>query len=326
MSNCSFVYHFMLYRHMTFCYAMRRRNAEGGAAMDVRVLRYFLAVAQEESFSRAAQALYLSQPTLSRQIRDLEKELGVALFVRASHNVRLTREGMRLRQRAQEIVGLMDRTQSEFSSAPHALSGEVCIGSGETHLMRQIARVAIDLRREHPGIRYHLFSGNADDVTERLDKGLLDFGLLIEPADVRRYDLLRMPGWDTWGLLLPRTHPLASRDSIRPEDLDGQPLILSRQSRTTASLAEWAGRRSDRLYVAATYNLVYNAAVMVEQGMGIALCLDHLVDTQEHSGLCFRPLCPQQRVGLSLVWKKNQLLSPAADAFLRKVREAFARP
>lgn len=293
--------------------------------VDVRVLRYFLTVAREASFSRAADALYLSQPTLSRQIRDLEEELGATLFVRTNRSVTLTRDGMRLKRRAQEIVDLMERTREEFENPDDEIAGDVCIGSGETHIMRALARIAIAVRQEHPGIRYNLFSGNADDVIERLEKGLLDFGVVIEPADVHRYDSLTIPGTDTWGLLMPADHPLTSHEVIQPGDLLNVPLLISRQSMVAGDLTRWLGQAFERLDIAATYNLVYNAAIMVEQGMGCALTLDHLVDTMEPNGLCFRPLQPKVEVGLNLIWKKYQVFSPAAEAFLRGVQSAFAQ-
>lgn len=291
--------------------------------MDIRVLRYFLTVAREESFSRAAEALFLSQPTLSRQIKDMEEELGVTLFIRTNRNVILTKEGMRLRKRAQEIVDLMDKTREEFSDLEEEISGDVYIGSGETHVMRQIARIAIAVQREHPGVHYHLYSGNADDVTERLDKGLLDFGVVIEPADIHKYDSLKIPGRDTWGLLMQKAHPLSSREFISPADLEGIPLLTSRQTAVSGGLSSWLGKNLDTLDVVATYNLVFNAALMVEQGMGCALTLDHLVDTMANTDLCFRPLTPKLEVGLSLVWKKYQIFSPAADAFLRQMHETL---
>lgn len=294
-------------------------------SMDIRVLRYFLAVAREESFSRAAQALYLSQPTLSRQIREMEEELGVTLFIRTNRNVVLTKEGMRLRKRAQEIVELMDKTSREFADLEEEIAGDVYIGGGETHVMYQIAQIAVAVQREHPGIRYHLYSGNADDVTERLDKGLLDFGVVIEPADIHKYDFLKIPGKDAWGLLMPEGHPLSRKKSISPADVEDVPLIVTRQSQAFASLCGWLGKSADQLNIVATYNLIFNAAIMVEQGLGLAFCLDHLVNTQEHAGLCFRPLTPPREVGLNLVWKKYQIFSPAAEAFLASVQEAFAK-
>lgn len=291
--------------------------------MDIRVLRYFLTVAREESFSRAAKVLYLSQPTLSRQIRDMEQELGTPLFIRTNRNVVLTKEGMRLRKRAQEIVDLMDRTREEFSAPADDVSGEIYIGGGETHIMRHVAQVATQLRQDHPGIRYNLYSGSASDVFERLDKGLLDFGVVIEPADIQKYDSVRIPGLDTWGLLMPSDHPLSQKDSISSEDLMAVPLLASRQNPSASKLPSWLGRTLEHCNVVTRYNLIFNAAIMVEEGMGCALCLDKLVDTASRPRLCFRPLSPQLEVGLLLIWKKYQLLSPAAELFLQRAQETF---
>lgn len=287
--------------------------------MDIRVLRYFLMVAQEGSFSRAAEQLYLSQPTLSRQIHELEKELGVTLLTRTNRNVTLTKEGVRLRKRALEIVELADKTMTEFSPAEEEIKGDVYIGGGETHVMRFIAQTAVALRREHPKIRYHLHSGNADDVLEQLDKGLLDFGIVIEPADLTKYDFLRLPGHDTWGLLMRKDHPLAQKESIAPDDLKDIPIIVSRQSKVLKDLSGWLGKDVEKFQIAATYNLLFNAALMVEQGLGCALALDHLVSTMDITGLCFRPLAPTLSVKLDLVWKKQQVFSPAVEAFYQKI-------
>lgn len=291
--------------------------------MDIRVLRYFLTVAREESFSHAAEKLFLSQPTLSRQIKDMEEELGVALFIRTNRNVILTKEGLRLRKRAQEIVELMDKTQEEFMNLEEEISGDVYIGGGETHLMREIAKIALSLQEEHPDIRYHLHSGNAEDVSERLDKGLLDFGIVSDPADIRKYDFMRIPGHNIWGLLMPKDHPLAERQAVSPKDLEGVPLIISRQNLVPGALSTWLGKNIDTMKVVGTYNLIFNAALMVEQGLGCAIAFDQLVDTMAVNSLCFRPLTPRLEMGMNLVWKKYQLFSPAAEAFLNKVQEAF---
>lgn len=291
--------------------------------LDIRVLRYFLTVAREGSFSRAAKSLFLSQPTLSRQIRDMEQQLGVTLFNRTNRNVTLTKDGMRLFQRAEEIVSLMDKTQNEFVDLPGDLRGDIHIGCGETHQMRQLARIAIDIRRENPGIRYHIYSGNSMDVSERLDKGMLDFGLMVDSTDAQKYDMLRLPGSDTWGVLMRQDDPLSRLSSITPDDLIGTPLLLSRQAMVASSLTQWMGRSLDQFDVVASYNLIFNAAIMVEQGLGVALGIDHLVDTMAVQGLCFRPLEPKMTLDMHLVWKKHQEFSPAAELFLQRARQAF---
>ena len=293
--------------------------------MDIRVLRYFLTVARDESFSRAADALFLSQPTLSRQIKEMEDELGVQLLTRTNRNVQLTPEGQRLRRRAQEIVDLMDKTQNEFAYLEGEITGQIAIGCGETQIMREVAKVAIPLQQEHPGIRFNLYSAYADDVAEKLDNGLLDFGLMFEPFDMQKYETMLLPFADTFGFLMQKSHPLAQKKQLRLDDLEGVPLLMPSQG---LSLGGTVNRRNSdfdfsRLNIVCHYNLLFNAAVMVEQGMGIAFCLDHLVDTAEHTGLTFRPLYPSMEIRLRLAWKKYQIFTPAADLFLRRMKQRF---
>lgn len=295
--------------------------------MELRVLRYFLAVAREETITSAANRLHVTQPTLSRQIKDLEDELGQQLLIRGSHRVELTAEGMLLRKRAEEIVAMADRTEEEFRAMKGELTGDVYIGGGETDAMSLIAAVCRELQLEHPGIRYHIHSGNAQDVTERLDKGLLDFGLLIQPTDIARYDRLSIPAHDRWGVIMRRDCPLAAKAAISPADLAALPLIFSRQvldeREEGNGLAEWFGPYWGRLNIVATFNLCYNAAVMARQGVGYVLSLDKLVDTSQESPLCFRPLSPPLESGLDLVWKKYQVFSAAAALFLERLRKNF---
>ena len=301
--------------------------AKGGIFTDIRVLRYFLAVAQEESFSRAAESLFMSQPTLSRQIRDLETELDVQLFKRTNRNVRLTQEGMRLRRRAQEIIDLMDKTQEEFShQGAEEIAGDIYIGCGETQNMREIAQVAIALRQEYPGIHFQLFSVNADAIVERLDRGLLDFGLLFEPFNIIRYDTLRLPFEDTFGFLMRADHPLAEKTELRFEDVAKEPMLIPSQGSSISAHVptETFGIEPEHMDIVGHYNLLFNAAVMVEQGMGIALCFDHLADTTEHTGLTFRPLIPKRSFPMYLAWKKHQVFSPAADQFLQRMKQRYA--
>ncbi|PFH87706.1 LysR family transcriptional regulator [Bacillus sp. AFS088145] len=296
--------------------------------MELRVLRYFLTVAREGSFTGAADFLHITQPTLSRQIKDLEQELGKKLFTRSSHNIILTEEGMILRKRAEEIVDMVDKLEAEFSSMEETISGDVYIGSGETEAMKQIARVVKNLQLTYPSIRYHLYSGNEDDVTERLDKGLLDFGILIQPADLSRYNYINIPAKDVWGVVMRKDSPLALKDTIQAEDLLNIPLICSRQAiKKTFSkneFADWFSEEFDRLNIVTTYNLAYNAAIMVEEGIGYAIVLDKIVNTSSDSNLCFRPLEPRLESGLNIVWKKHQVFSVAANLFLRKIQEEFS--
>ena len=289
--------------------------------MELRVLRYFLTIAREESISGAAAVLHISQPTLSRQIRELEEMLGTKLLIRGNRNVTLTESGMLLRKRAEEIVSLVDRTESELITPDEILSGDICIGCGETDAMRMVARTAKKIQHENPDIRFHLFSGNAEDVKERLDKGLLDFGVLIEPADIKKYDSLRLPVTDTWGVLLRKDHPLASRTELCPEDLHGLPLICSRQSMDTDMIAQWIGKDMKELPVVATYNLVYNASLLVDEGLGVALTLEKLINTTGDSSLKFIPLEPVLPTSLDLVWKKYQIFSDVAALFLKELRK-----
>jgi DNA-binding transcriptional LysR family regulator len=297
-------------------------------SMELRVLRYFLTVAREGSITGAADFLHVTQPTLSRQLKDLEQQLGKKLFIRSSHSIILTDEGILLRKRAEEIVEMVDRLEAEFHSMEETISGDIYIGGGETDAMKQIARVAKDLRSRYPNIRYHLYSGNEDDVTDRLDKGLLDFGILIQPADISKYKYMNIPAKDVWGVVMRKDSPLASKESIQAEDLLNVPLICSRQAmKQTFSkneFADWFGVDFDKLNIVTTYNLAYNAALMVEEGMGCAVVLDKIVNTSSDSTLCFRPLKPRLESGLNIVWKKHQIFSAAADLFIKEIQERFS--
>lgn len=296
--------------------------------MELRVLKYFLAVAQEETITGAANCLHVTQPTLSRQIRDLEEELGQQLLVRGSHRVTLTPEGMLLRSRAEEIVSMSEKMREEFAAMRGGMvRGDIYVGGGETEAVKLVAEAATALQQKHPGIRYHLYSGNAEDVTERLDKGLLDFGILIQPARLTKYHSMEIPAKDVWGVILRRDHPLAQRESICREDLLHVPLICSRQALWLRGegneFAEWFGENFDKLNIAATFNLLYNAALMVEAGMGCAVTIDRIAPASPDSPLCFRPLTPKLEAGLNLVWKKERVFSPAAELFLQELSQRF---
>jgi len=287
--------------------------------MELRVLQYFLAVAREQNISAAAQSLHLTQPTLSRQLMELEKELGKQLMIRGSRKITLTEDGMRLRRRAEEILELVDRTEKEVMQSDDTVSGDIYIGTGETDGVRQIVRAANQLQGSHPGIRFHIVSGDAMDVCERLDKGLLDFGILLGDMDKTRYSCMELPMKDTWGVLMRRDSPLAQRETVSPRDLWDKPLILSRQVDNKSGLYRWLRKEPSELHTVATYNLIYNASLMVDEGMGYAFTLDKMVNTAG-SNLCFRPLKPKMELGMYLVWKKSQLFSRAAELFLEQLQ------
>ncbi len=293
--------------------------------MELRVLQYFLAVAREQSISAAAESLHLSQPTLSTQLKAMEQELGKQLLIRGtkgSRKVTLTEEGMILRKRAEEILDLVKKTENEISLSDETIAGDVYIGSGETDIVRLIARAAQSLQDKYPDIHYHIASGNAVYVMEQLDKGLIDFGLLYTPVDPSKYDSVEIPIRDVWGVLMRRDSPLAEKNAIAPEDLWDKPLILSRQPSDDWVIAKWLKRDITKLNVVATYNLVYNASLLVDEGFGYALCFDKLINT-EGSGLCFRPLEPRLEATAFLVWKKYQIMPKAADRFLKQLQELF---
>lgn len=288
--------------------------------MDIRVLQYFLAVAREESITKAAETLHMTQPPLSRQMKELEEELGVQLLIRGSKKVTLTEDGVLLRRRAEELVDLLEKTKTEMRSSEQNISGDIYIGSGETDAISFVARAAETLQRSGHALHYHLYSGDAEHVTQRLDKGLIDFGLLIEPVDIEKYDYTRLPVRERWGVLMRKDAPLAQKASVCPEDLRDQPLIMSHQVTASSVMAGWFKTDLSKLHIFVTYNLIYNAAHYVERGLGYAIALDKLVNTTGNSGLCFRPLAPALEAGLCIVWKKHQVFSRASELFLRQLQ------
>lgn len=291
--------------------------------MELRTLRYFLAIAREESISGAAEALHTAQPSLSRQMKELEEELGKTLFYRGRRKITLTEEGMFLRKRAEEIIDLADRTAGELTQEKK-LAGDVYIGAGETETMRLIARAAGTLRRSFPDIHLHIVSGDRVDIVEQLDKGLIDFAVLVGEANPQ-YERLLLPRRDAWGVLMRKDHPLAQRSAVKPADLYGEPLLLSRQIRDGSPFQTWLGRSLAQLNVVSTHNLIYNASLMVAEGLGVAVTLEGLINTTGESCLCYRPLSPRLEAELYLSWKRYQTFSPAAAKFLELMREELVR-
>jgi len=288
--------------------------------MELRVLQYFLAVAREQSIIRAAESLHLSQPTLSTQIKALEKELGKQLLIRGtkgSRKVTLTKEGMILRKRAEEILNLVQKAEREISLSDQVVVGDVYIGAGETDAVRFIAKTAQELYKKYPGIHYHIASGNSEFVLEQLDKGLIDFGIIFGNVDHAKYNSIPLPYKDIWGVLMRKDSPLAKKDEILPEDLWDKPLILSRQY----SAGSWLKRELSELEVVATYNLLFNASLMVEEGLGYAIGFDKIINTSGTSALCFRPLSPKREESMRIVWKKYQMFSKASEKFIEKMKD-----
>lgn len=288
--------------------------------MDIRILQYFLAVAREESITKAAETLHMTQPPLSRQLKDLEEELGKQLLIRGSKKVTLTEDGMLLRKRAEEMVDLMEKTKAELACTSENINGDIYIGCGETDAISFLAQAATDLQKKHPLIHYHIYSGDAERVMERLDKGLIDFGLLVGPVDVSKYDYMKLPMKDTWGVLMRKDSPLAVKEAICAEDLWDKPLILSHQTSINSEMFAWLKIDASKLNVVATYDLVYNASLFVNKGFGYVIALDKLVNTTGDSNLCFRPLYPAFDAGLCIIWKKYQVFSRASDHFLRQLQ------
>ena len=291
--------------------------------MEFRLLEYFLAVAREQNITAAAESLHISQPALSTQLKNMEKEFGKQLLIRGvkgSRKVILTEEGMILRKRAEEMLSLMKRTEEEITGSNETIAGNVFIGTGETEIVRLFAKVAKKLQKEYPDIRYNISSGNAEHVLEYLDKGLIDFGLLFTKIDPQKYEAIPVPIKDTWGVLMRKDSPLAKKEAICPEDLWDKPLIVSHQKGDDVYLNQWLQREESELHIVATYNLLFNASLLVDEGLGYALCFDKLINTQG-SNLCFRPLYPQLEAPGFIVWKKYQVFSKAANFFLRYLQK-----
>ena len=291
--------------------------------MEFRLLEYFLAVAREQNITAAAESLHISQPALSTQLKALETELGKQLLIRGvkgSRKVILTEEGMILRKRAEEMISLMRRTEEEITGSNETIAGNVFIGTGETETVRLFAQVAKKMQQKYPDIRYHISSGNAEHVLEYLDKGLIDFGLLFTEIDPQKYEAVPVPIKDTWGVLMRNDSPLAEKEAICPEDLWDKPLIFPHQRGDNTYLSHWLQREETELHIVATYNLIFNASLLVDEGLGYALCYDKLINTHG-SNLCFRPFSPRLEARGFIVWKKYQVFSKAANLFLQCLNE-----
>lgn len=289
--------------------------------MEFRVLQYFLAVTREQSISGAAQSLHLSQPTLSRQLKDMEDELGKQLFIRSNRRITLTEEGMILRKRAEEITELVKKAQDEIAQSDETIAGDISVGAGETDGVRYLARSARALRAEYPLIHFHIVSGDRVSVLEELDRGLIDFALLFGAIDASKYESIALPSTDSFGVMMRKDDPLAQKEVVTPEDLWDKPLIVSRQMLRNASLKTALGIDGERLNIVASYNLLFNGSLMVDEGMGYAICFDKIINVTGDSRLCFRPFSRQIAEEMSIVWKKYQVFTKAAEKFLLKMQD-----
>ena len=290
--------------------------------MEIKNLRYFIAVAREENMSRAAQTLHVTQPTLSKALKALEGELGKTLFTRHSFSIKLTDEGMLLLNRAEDLVAMADKIEQEFISLDDITGGDIYFGLGESYQIALLAREIKKLKDRYPSFTYHITSGDTEQVTEKLDKGILDFGVICELPNKEKYEYLPFPSSDRWGAVMLKSHPLAKRKSIRVSDLVGQPLFCSGQSWNN-DIPEWAGEHFCELKLEGTFRLSYNASMFAKEGLGILLTFEHLINCSEESDLVFRPLTPKLETKLYLIWNKYQKFTPIAEKFLTQVQRSF---
>ena len=290
--------------------------------MEIRTLRYFLAVAREENMTKAAQLLHVTQPTLSKALRSLEDELGKKLFERHSFSISLTDEGILLRNRAEDLVTMADKIEREFLTLNDVTGGDLYLGLGESYQIRYLAGASRSLKNLYPGINYHITSGDTEQVTEKLDKGLLDFAVLCDTPDTRKYNCIEFPQADIWGVVMPADCKLAKKKTVRVDDLIGLPLFCSQQSWKN-DIPRWAGERMNELMLEGSFRLAYNSSIFVMEGLGYLLTFDKLINTSEESGLAFRPLYPQLETKLFLIWNKYQTFTPIAERFLDQIRASF---
>ena len=287
--------------------------------MELRTLRYFLAVAQEENITKAADILHVTQPTLSRQMMDLERELGVTLMLRGKNGLTLTDDGIFFRQQAQEIVELADRLEKSFVERQNNISGMVVIGASETVGSQTLARLIKEFSGKYPAVQFTLYNETVDNIKDRLDKGLVDIGLLLEPVDVTKFDYVRLSQQDTWGLLVRDDHPLTEKESLTADDVAPYPLILPLRDNIRVEIIHWLGRDEKELTIPLFYTLLSNAALMVAEGLGCAFCMDGALAIRSDPRLRFIPLEPRRVTHSVLVWKKNKIFSPATSLFIQEI-------
>lgn len=290
--------------------------------MELRTMRYFLAVAREENMTRAAELLHVTQPTLSKQLKSLEDELGKKLFLRHSFSIQLTEEGILLRKRAEDLVKMADKITEEFLTLDDILGGDVYFGLAESYQIRHLAAAIKAFKAAYPDMHYHITSGDTEQVTEKLDKGIIDFAVLAEEPNAAKYHYLTFPEADLWGLVMPEDYRLAKKTAISAEDLRGLPLFCSEQG-WNHDISKWCGNKMDELQLEGSFRLPYNGSLFVKEGLGYLLTFKHLIDTTPGSGLVFRPLTPKLETKIYLIWKKYQVFTPIAERLLENLKERF---
>jgi DNA-binding transcriptional LysR family regulator len=290
--------------------------------MEIRTLRYFLAVAREENMTRAAETLHVTQPTLSKQLKSLEDELGKKLFTRHSFNIRLTDEGMLLRNRAEDLVRMADKIEQEFVSLDDITGGELYLGLAESYQIRFLAKAIKEFKKTYPNLHYHITSGDTEQIADKLDKGLLDFLVLAELPDSRKYEYIPFPESDIWGLVVPSSDPLAKKKHIRADDLKDLPLFCSDQA-WNGDIKKWAGNSFSEMKQEGSFRLSYNGSIFTREGLGYLLTFDQLINTSEGSGLVFIPLQPKLETNLYIAWNRHQAFTPIAERFLKYLKNFF---
>lgn len=293
--------------------------------MEIRVLRYFMEIAREENMTKAAEQLHISQPALSKEIKKLEEELGHPLFIRTNKNMRLTDEGILLKKRVRDILEMVDKTTEEFNSLDSITGGEIRIGCAESIQIKYLARTIKLFKEKYPNFIFHIFSGDTEAVAERLDRGLLDLAVIVEPPNLSKYNYLPVPESDKWGVVMRRDSHLAKKSELTFDDIYGLPLFVSEQS-IKADFPRWCGENTEKLNIAGTFNLAFNGSVFVHEGLGYLLTFENLVNTSEESELCFCPIVPLLKTKMYIIWKKYQIFSPIAELFLKKLKEYFSYP
>lgn len=302
----------------------------GESIMEIRTLRYFIAVVKAQNIIGAARMLHITQPTLSRQLMDMEEELGCKLFRRSNRTITLTPEGLFLYKRAEEIISLVDKTTDQFNKPDEIISGKITIGCAESETMRCLAQAMKEIQSQYPQVQFQLVSGNIEDISDKIDSGVFDFGVFCDVVDSRKYNYLRLPEEERWGVLMRKDDPLARYDEITSPMLWNVPLICSSEislysTLLNSKLTGWIEKDLSDLNITATYNLLYNASILVEEGLGYAICFDQLLNLSGESKLCFRPLAPKLTSTIYFIWKKNQLFTKQAALFFEKMQQHLSK-